>query len=700
MEYDEKYFKASANKKAVLVWMLISIVLTVAYIIEWKKGGRTTGYTVAFLLICWLPMLVTRILIAVRGWDYENCKHFIAVGYMMFYFFVIMTGFDFITFAYIFPVISMMMLYKDRGLIMRCGVANVLMIAASLIKTMMTNGLVHDDIVAFEIQFGCVFLAYLGYIRAISHLSQSDGAMLDVVNANLEKVVHSIEKVKTASNSVQDGVNVVRELSDENQQGANNVVKNMKSLISNNEVLNEKTNSSIQATDKISEQVDNVASLIHEMVQLMEQSVNNAKKSSGQLAEVVSSTKEMAELSNEVEANLKEFTSEFDMVKQETGTIEEITSQTNLLALNASIEAARAGEAGKGFAVVAEEIRKLSEGTQVSSASIREALQQLEKTSERMTESITRTIGLIVQTLETVTEANRSVTVITDDSIKLGENIRVVNDAMNEVEDSNQNMVSNMNEVSSVMDQMTRSITVADETVKVMRSKYEETSSNVLRIENIVGTLIEDLGSGGFMSREDLTVGMYVSVQQAGVPEAQEYKGVISAIDEDYTLTVASLRHEGVDMPFDKKQDYIMHIIVNNSVYAWEDLRITYSGNGYRIEVYGNPSVVNRRKYPRMPLAAACEIHVDSTGHTLSSGSFVNISANGYAFQTRDREILNTKGTLVTLTANSVSWLENMELKGYVIRITDNDGTYIVGCRMLEDNDKIRDYVKRNYVGD
>ena len=75
------------------------------------------------------------------------------------------------------------------------------------------------------------------------------------------------------------------------------------------------------------------------------------------------------------------------MVKEETGTIEEINSQTNLLALNASIEAARAGEAGKGFAVVAEEIRKLSEETQVSSGSIRSALQKLEQTSDRMTKS-------------------------------------------------------------------------------------------------------------------------------------------------------------------------------------------------------------------------------------------------------------------------------------------------------------------------
>lgn len=153
----------------------------------------------------------------------------------------------------------------------------------------------------------------------------------------------------------------------------------------------------------------------------MEQSVENAKTSSGQLSEVVQCTNAMANLSKEVEENLKEFSTEFTMVKEETGTIEEINSQTNLLALNASIEAARAGEAGKGFAVVAEEIRKLSEETQVSSGSIRSALQKLEQTSDRMTKSITETLQLVATNLENVMIVDKSVNSITTDSIQLGE---------------------------------------------------------------------------------------------------------------------------------------------------------------------------------------------------------------------------------------------------------------------------------------
>ncbi|MBQ2803860.1 MAG: methyl-accepting chemotaxis protein, partial [Lachnospiraceae bacterium] len=426
MEYNEKFFKRSANLKALSTWIVIAVVLTVAYVIEVIKGGRTIEFCIVFLTICWLPLLGSAVILKIFGTDTTIYKRYIAVTYGIFYAFVVMTGGTALTVMYVLPIVSLLLLYKDRKLIIRCGIWNLLLLIALGVKNFMEGTLTGKVLVDYEIQVAAMVLCYLSYILSITHLIKNDGAMLNSVEGNLKRVVMTIEQVKTASTSVVDGVTVVRELAEENRQGANCVVDSMDVLFENNGILQAKTDSSLDMTQKISTQVENVAGLIQEMVALMKQSVERAQMSSEQLQDVVDSANKMAQLSAEVEEILAEFKKEFNMVKAETGTIESITSQTNLLALNASIEAARAGEAGRGFAVVADEIRNLSTGTQTSSARIMGALGHLEDTSDRMTSSIGQTLQLINTTLDKVTQVNTSVNGITEDSIHLGENIQVV----------------------------------------------------------------------------------------------------------------------------------------------------------------------------------------------------------------------------------------------------------------------------------
>lgn len=216
---------------------------------------------------------------------------------------------------------------------------------------------------------------------SIRHLIESDGALTDSIKADLKRVVTTVEQVKTASNTIMDGITVVRELATENKHGSDIVVDGMNKLTDNNDQLQSRTASSQEMTGDINSQVQNVASMINDMVSLTAESGKHAKTSSVDLESLVQTAGTMADLSNEVEHILDAFKAEFETVKQETGTIDSISSQTNLLALNASIEAARAGEAGKGFSVVAEQIRKLSTETKDSSGQISEALSRLDEIS-------------------------------------------------------------------------------------------------------------------------------------------------------------------------------------------------------------------------------------------------------------------------------------------------------------------------------
>ena len=103
----------------------------------------------------------------------------------------------------------------------------------------------------------------------------------------------------------------------------------MGTLSDNNDVLNDKTVSSIEMTNVIDTQVKDVSELMEEFSKLIEKSVEHANLSAGELTEVVDITNRMSALSGKIETILETFKKEFEYVKQETSTIDGITDKSS-----------------------------------------------------------------------------------------------------------------------------------------------------------------------------------------------------------------------------------------------------------------------------------------------------------------------------------------------------------------------------------
>lgn len=699
-EYDESFFRAKANKRAGITWLALIFIATIYYGIKTKNGEIARGYFIAFTVVGWVTYITGYIVSMIKGKAAKEYKWVLGICYLLFYAVIAWTALDKISYIFILPLLSILILYKDPKFIKMIMWFTLFVLISSNIYKGVAKGMM--DFVASEecaLQFAIVLCCFACTNMAIRHLVESDGALTGSIESELAQVVQTVEQVKDASNSIVDGVTVVRELADENKQGANNVVKDMGTLAKNNGILNDKTVSSIEMTKVIDTQVKDVSDLMEEFSKLIEKSVEHADLSADELTEVVEITNRMSALSSKIETILETFKKEFENVKQETSTIEGITSQTNLLALNASIEAARAGEAGKGFAVVADQIRSLSSGTQDSSNSIMEALSHLEATSDEMLESITETVELIQLNIEKVSTVNKSVSDITSDATSLGDNIKVVDSAVKQVENSNETLTANMNQVGEIMQIMTESINNAERTTKTMLSKYEASAKSATDIESVVGELMEELGIGGFMNVSDIKSGMkFRMVIEDQTNAKEEYTGEV--VDRKDNNVYININNRAA---FDDKRRNLkcsFNAVVDNVLYCWNGIAIHNVKAGekgqFKLTIDTNPQVYNRRKYPRMPLDNKCTISVDGTDITYY-GHMVNISANGFAFSVNDSSFENMKGKNIVIEIDNFDVIKDKEIQGCIIRCSNDEGNYIVGCRMPEDSNEIKDYVNKNY---
>lgn len=100
-------------------------------------GSDTANYLypvsnyIIFVVLCWVPFFIGDILLRLKGKSTDLYKYDLVIGYGIFYTFVSCTTASPIAFTYVLPVTSLLVLYKNRSFMVRCGIANTLVIIGS-----------------------------------------------------------------------------------------------------------------------------------------------------------------------------------------------------------------------------------------------------------------------------------------------------------------------------------------------------------------------------------------------------------------------------------------------------------------------------------------------------------------------------------------------------------------------------------------
>lgn len=441
------------NKTSMTAHMIDAAVIVIFIALQALGGLRPPGYALITAVLGFAPVAAEYFF-----WKKDRAtsmiKHFVAIGFAVFYTFILFTSIHSMVYVFVIPMILVISVYND--------------IRYSL---MINTGTILESII----------VAVLGAQTGKFGYSGSDSAVIQVVimilvgifsfmasKAINENTVQKLENVSEAQNKTELALKNISELSVKMQVGIENIHGELKKLNDASKAtkaaMQEVSSGSADTALAVQEQlrqteaiqakvssVDEAAIQITENMQKTLQVLEEGSKNVSALVEKVDvSVENGADVTKKLEALDKYMKEMHSIVEMING----ITNQTSMLALNASIEAARAGDAGKGFAVVASEITGMALRTKDATGNIAGLIANVSSAIGEVVSGIKQMIEGINDEKQGVTYASESFSVISENTLFVRDNIEKLAYDIGELKKANQAITDSVQTISAISEEV------------------------------------------------------------------------------------------------------------------------------------------------------------------------------------------------------------------------------------------------------
>ena len=315
------------------------------------------------------------------------------------------------------------------------------------------------------------------------------GGIATVVNVVISEIRTLIESFFSLSLSITQSSRSVVSTTQNASNAITEISKTIDEIAKGASSQAEEAQLGVQVVDKLSEQIN----FVYESYNGITTETNKISELNSIGLKAVTTlrekSKETYETSEKIFSVVENLTNATKNIGLFVESIENIAEQTNLLALNAAIEAARAGEAGKGFAVVADEVRKLADESRKSTEEINNMMQSIAEESALAISSMEIMKKVSQDQNLAVDKTNSSFSDIANAIDFIVEKISDVNTAVIKMQNDKGDVISAIENISSVSQQTAASSEEVAATTENQLKILDEMKTSAQSLDQLVNQL-------------------------------------------------------------------------------------------------------------------------------------------------------------------------------------------------------------------